>query len=190
MNNLEKAKEEFKKYISNYNLDNPEIARKVGHSYRVSEICEKIAKSLNLSDKEIEVATLIGLLHDIGRFKQQTKYKTYEDIHSVDHAKLGVEILEQNDYIRNYYQDDEYDDIIKTSIFYHNKYEIEKGLNDKELTFCKIIRDSDKLDIFYEAIEIFWKEKVTIKDGITDKVFKDFIEKKQILNQDRVTRIR
>ena len=189
MLDLESAKKEFEKYISNYDLNNPEIARKVGHSYRVAKISEKIAKSLNLSDEEIEVATLIGLLHDIGRFEQQTKYRTYDDISSIDHGKLGLEILEENYYIRNYIKDDKYDIIIKTSIYNHNKYDIEKGLDDKTLTFCKIIRDSDKLDILYEAIEMYWKYKVKIKNGISSKVLIDFISERPILNQDKITQL-
>lgn len=189
MLDIEKAKIEFKKYISNYDLKNPDIERKVGHSYRVAEISKKIAKSLNLSVEEIEVAILIGLLHDIGGFEQQTKYRTYDDISSIDHGKLGVEILEENNYVRNYIKDDKYDNIIKTSIYNHNKYDIEKGLDDKTLTFCKIIRDSDKLDILYEAIEIFWEKNVKITDDITKKVLGDFKDGRQILNQDKKTQL-
>ena len=186
---LENAKKEFEKYISNYDLNNPEIKRKVGHSFRVSKISEKIARSLHLNDEEVELAILIGLLHDIGRFEQQTKYRTYDDISSIDHGKLGVGILEENDYIRNYIKDDIYDNIIKISIYNHNKYEIEKGLDDKTLTFCKIIRDSDKLDIFYEAIEFFWEKNVKITDDITKKVLEDFKDERQILNQDKKTQL-
>lgn len=189
MIDLLNAKKEFKKYIGNYNLANSEIERKVGHSYRVAEKSEKIARSLNLTNEEIELATLIGLLHDIGRFEQKTKYETYNDTCSIDHGKLGVEILEKNSYIRNYIKNDKYDNIIKTSIYNHNKYEIEKGLDDKNLIFCKIIRDSDKLDIFYEAIEIFWEKKVKITDDVTKKVFEDFKVGKQILNQDKKTQL-
>ena len=189
MIDLLNAKKEFKKYICNYDLANSEIERKVGHSYRVAEISGEIARSLNLTDEEIELATLIGLLHDIGRFEQQTRYGTYNDMCSIDHGKLGVEILEKNDYLRNYIKDDKYDNIIKTSIYNHNKYEIEEGLDEKALIFCKIIKDSDKLDILYEAIEIFWAKKVRITDDITKKVLEDFKDEKQILNQDKVTQL-
>lgn len=189
MIDLLNAKKEFKKYICNYDLANSEIERKVGHSYRVAEISGEIARILNLTDEEIELATLIGLLHDIGRFEQQTRYGTYNDMCSIDHGKLGVEILEKKDYLRNYIKDDKYDNIIKTSIYNHNKYEIEEGLDEKNLIFCKIIRDSDKLDILYEAIEIFWKKKVRITDNITKKVLEDFKNGKQILNQDKVTQL-
>ena len=189
MIDLLKAKKEFKKYIDNYNLANSEIERKVGHSYRVAEISGEIARSLKLTDEEIKLAILIGLLHDIGRFEQQTRYGTYNDICSIDHGKLGVEILEKNDYIRNYIKDDKYDKIIKTAIYNHNKYEIEEGLDDKTLIFCKIIRDSDKLDIMYEAIEIFWEENLKVTDDITKKILKDFKDGKQILNQDKETQL-
>lgn len=189
MIDLLNAKKEFKKYIGNYNLANSEIERKVGHSYRVAEISGEIARSLNLTDEEIELATLIGLLHDIGRFEQQTRYGTYNDMCSIDHGKLGVEILKKDAYIRNYIKDDKYDNIIKTSIFNHNKYEIEEGLDEKTLIFCKIIRDSDKLDIMYEAIEIFWEENLKVTDDITKKILKDFKDGKQILNQDKETQL-
>ena len=189
MIDLENAKKEFEKYISNYDLNNPEIARKVGHSYRVAEISKKIAKSLNLEQEEIELAELIGLLHDIGRFEQQTIYKTYDDIDSIDHGELGVKILENNEYIRKYIENSQYDKIIKIAIFNHNKYEIEENLEQKTILFCKIIRDSDKLDILYQAQEIFWKDKTKIQDGISQKVLRDFKDNKQILNQDKKTQL-
>ena len=189
MIDLENAKNEFKKYISNYDLNNPEITRKVGHSYRVAEISKRIAKSLNLEQEEIELAELLGLLHDIGRFEQQTIYKTYDDIYSIDHGELGVKILENNEYIRKYIENSQYDKIIKTAIFNHNKYEIEENLEQKTILFCKIIRDSDKLDILYQAQEIFWKDKTKIQDGISKKILRDFKDNKQILNQDKKTQL-
>ena len=38
------------------------------------------------SAKEIELAGLIGLLHDIARFEQFTKYQTFNDRLSFDHG--------------------------------------------------------------------------------------------------------
>ena len=190
MVDLENAKKELKKYISNYDIKNPEITRKVNHSYRVAKISRKIAETLNLEKEEIEIAELIGLLHDIGRFEQQTIYKTYEDIESIDHGELGVKIFKEKVYIRKYIRNNKYDEIINKAIFNHNKYKIENDIKDrKTLMFCKIIRDSDKLDILYEAIEIFWKNKTKIKDGISKKVLEDFKDKKLILNQDKITQL-
>ena len=62
--NIEKAKYEFIKYVNNYDKQNPHIARKIGHSIRVMEISKKIAEHLNLDKEQIDIATLIGLLHE------------------------------------------------------------------------------------------------------------------------------
>ena len=43
---------------------------------------------------------------------------------------------------------EQYDCIIYKAINNHNKFEIERGLSERELLHCKIIRDADKLDIF------------------------------------------
>ena len=61
-------------------------------------------------------------------------------------------------FIRNFIDTDKYDRIILKAIKNHNKYKIEEGLTAKENIFCKIIRDADKLDIFFEASEVFWKD--------------------------------
>ena len=63
---IEKAKQEFIVYTEKYDLQNENIKRKQEHSLRVMQISEKLAKMLGLSKEEIQLATLIGLLHDIG----------------------------------------------------------------------------------------------------------------------------
>lgn len=51
---LEKAKNEFLKYVENYDLEDENIKRKKFHSLRVMEISERIAKSLKLNQEEID----------------------------------------------------------------------------------------------------------------------------------------
>lgn len=152
---LEKSKEEFLKYTENYDLEDSNIKRKQLHSLRVMEISRNIAESINLSEEEIKIATLIGLLHDIARFEQYKKYQTYSDLDSIDHGDFGVQILEND--LRKYIEIDKYDEIIKTAIRNHNKYQISEKITDTEKLFAKIIRDADKIDIFYEAYAEFYK---------------------------------
>ncbi len=169
MVDLEIAKIEFEKYVNQYNLESPKMKRKLGHSYRVMENAGEIAESLNLDKEEIEVAKLIGLLHDIAKFGQK-----YND----DHGDMGAQFLRESNYIRKYIEDDKYDDIILKAIKNHNKFQIEEGLTDKELLFAKIIRDADKLDIFYEGAEMFWnteEERQNIsKSTITPERWEEF----------------
>ena len=168
--NLEKAKTEFLKYTENYDLTNENIRRKQGHSIRVMNISKQIAVELNLSDDQIQIAALIGLLHDIARFEQYTQYQTYNDNRSFDHGDYGVEILNKD--MRKYIKTDKYDKLIKMAIKNHNKFEIEEGLNEEESLFAKIIRDADKIDILYEAVSMFWngEEKDINNTEISSKV--------------------
>ena len=46
----------FEKYVSNYNLNDPNIYLKYKHTGKVAENCERIAKSLNLSEQDIDLA--------------------------------------------------------------------------------------------------------------------------------------
>ena len=131
--NLNKAKEEFEKYVKPYGRENVKICRKIEHSYRVLDVAEEIAKSLDLSEEDLELAKLIGLLHDIGRFEQIRIYNTFVDKDSIDHADLGVKILFEDNLIRKFIEDDQYDEIIYKAIKSHNKYAIENGLNQQEL---------------------------------------------------------
>lgn len=187
MIDIKKAKEEFKKYTSNYDMSNSNIERKVRHTFRVEKQCEKIAISLGMNEEEINLAKLIGLLHDIARFEQYTRYKTYDDSKSIDHGDFGVEILEKDNYIRKYIKTDKYDNIILKAIENHNKYDIEANLNAKQKIFSKIIRDADKLDIMYEATCEFWISNIKEieKQKINSKVLEQFMLQ-QLVNKNYI----
>ncbi len=172
MIDLEKAKNEFIKYTNNYDLTNSHITRKIYHSLRVMEVSKKIAENLNLNKEQIDLATLIGLLHDIARFEQRRRYGTYYDKKSVDHGDLAVELLEENNFIRNFIETDKYDDIIKVAIKNHNKYEIEP-LDGESLLQAKIIKDADKIDIFYQLAHQFAKDKNAIENS---EISEDYIK--------------
>ena len=143
---INKAKQEFIKYTENYDINKEHIERKQGHSLRVMQISKQIAEGLKLSQEEIGLAMLIGLLHDVARFEQYTRYHTFRDIDSIDHGNLGAEILEHE--IRKYIDTDQYDNIIIKAVKNHNKYKVEEKLTETEELFAKIIRDADKIDIF------------------------------------------
>lgn len=172
MIDIEKARNEFMKYTNNYDLNNPHITRKIYHSLRVMEISKKIAEDLNLTKEQIDLATLIGLLHDIARFEQRKRYDTYYDKLSIDHGDFAVELLEENNFIRTFIETDKYDDIIKTAIKNHNKYEIEP-LEGEKLLQAKIIKDADKIDIFFQLANQFARDKNAIENS---EISEDYIE--------------
>lgn len=187
MIDLEKAKKEFINYTNNYDSTNTHIAMKIGHTFRVMEWSKKIAKSLNLSKEDIELAALIGLLHDLARFEQRRLYNTFSDSKSVDHGDLAVTILEENEYIRKYINDNSFDDIIKVAVKNHNKFKIQDGLDERTVLHCKIVRDADKLDIMYEGVHMFYSTPKEIEQienlPIAEEYYEQFIQRKQIFRK-------
>ena len=142
-----KAQKAFKEYLKDYNVKNGSIKLKIKHTYEVAKKSEYIAINLGLDKENIELAKLIALLHDIGRFEQIKQFGEYNN-EKLEHAEFGVKILFKDNLIRKYIDDDKYDEIISKAIYNHNKYKIQEGLNEIELLQCKIIRDADKLDNF------------------------------------------
>ena len=127
MIDLEKAENEFIEYTKKFDLENKRLKGKQEHSLRVRDISKKIAENLQLDNKEIQLATLIGLLHDIARFEQYTQYGTFRDRESVDHGDLGVEILKKNDYIKKYIENEEDIHILYLAIKNHKLKINDKG---------------------------------------------------------------
>ena len=140
------AKKAFKDYVASFDLNDSKIRLKIEHTYKVVEACEYIAKDLKLNEEDINLAKLIGLLHDIGRFKQLKNFNSFDDNSTIDHAEYGADILFKDNLIRKFLAEETYDNIIEKAIRNHNKYKIEDNLSERELLFSKIIRDGDKMD--------------------------------------------
>lgn len=180
--NIEEAKEEFIKYTENFNTKDENIERKQQHSLRVMKIAEQIATNLKLNEEQIQLATLIGLLHDIGRFKQYTDIEVGNNLEEFDHGDYGAKILFEEGLIRKFIETNKYDEIIKKSIKNHNKFSIETGLTQEQLLFAKLIRDADKIDILYESIDIYYKnnEEEVNKSVLSEKIYNEFTKKATI----------
>lgn len=177
------AKENFDKYINQFNMNNGNIRIKCYHTNMVVRLMEKLAKRMNLSKEEILLAKIIGLLHDIGRFKQIEKAQIIDDLKTnINHAELGCKYLFEEGHIRDFIEDDKYDELIKSAILNHSKLEIDRNLQDKELFFTKMIRDIDKIDIL--RVIATNDDYELIKEEVDDKVLKDFNNKKLINNKD------
>jgi len=184
-----RAKKAFAEYVESYDLGIGQNALKVKHTYKVADISEKIAKSLSLSPQYVDLAWLIGLLHDIARFEQNKRYGTFNDLVSVDHAELGADILFAEGKIRDFIDERDFDYIIEKSIRFHNKYRIDNNLDEHTKIFCNIIRDADKLDIFRVNLESSKEDVYEVREEdfknseFSEEVFKSFFDEKVVLKQ-------
>lgn len=190
-----KAQESFKEYLKDYDLENGSIKLKVKHTYEVVKKSEYIAIGLGLDKENIELAKIIALLHDIGRFEQIKEFNEFSD-KNIEHAEFGVKVLFGEKFlISKFVENRKYDNIINKSIYNHNKFKVEEGLSDIELMHCNIIRDADKIDNFRVKQEDKFEDmfpKIYNKDTInyetiSQKVYEDFMQKKCIKLEDRKT---
>ena len=141
--------EAFEKYISSYSLDQSYMRLKHDHSIRVMELMGKYAKKLGFNEDDIELAKLIGLIHDIGRFEQYKVFGSDVDHKTVDHADYSVVQLFDKGEIRLFTDREEWYPIIEFAVKNHNKRFIPYTEDERVLLFAKLIRDIDKLDIIY-----------------------------------------
>ena len=196
MIDIEKAKITFKDFINEYE-DKSDLGfeLKIVHTYHVAENAKKIAKKLNLNKEDTELAELIGILHDIGRFEE---LKVTKELNSVkfDHAGHGSKMLFEKGMIRKFIENSQYDSIIKKAIENHSKLEIEENLDERTLLHSKIIRDADKIDNYRvkkdEKVEAIFPKRVNkIEDmeesKLSDKVYNTILDKKCVDIHDRVT---
>lgn len=182
-----KAAEVFKSYVKAYDIQDEKVRLKIEHTYRVSELCGRIAEALALNRQDADLAWLIGLLHDIGRFEQVKNYGTFMDEESINHAEYGAEILFERGKIREFTADDSEDRLIWTAVGQHNAYRIPEALDARTEMFCHIIRDADKIDILKVNVEFPLEEiyNVTseeLRNGqLTEEALMCFEEERAVL---------
>ena len=184
--NREIIKKTFTDYVKDYNAKDPKIALKIAHTFRVADISDCIARDIGLDDYDVDIAWTIGMLHDIGRFEQIRQYNTFIDSKSVNHAEFGVSLLFDEGLIERFTIEKEIWNYIKSAIWNHNVYRLPDSLTEKELIFCKIIRDADKIDIIrvnYETPmeDVYNTTSDELRNSkITDSVYKAFYEENAI----------
>ena len=186
-----KVEESFKNYVSNYDLTDVKVKLKVDHTFRVAALCDLIADELGLKEYDKDLAWLLGMLHDIGRFEQLRHFHTFRDALSVNHAELSADILFRDGLIGNFLEiiskdthESGRDDfqLIEKAIRLHNVYQLPDDLTEREYRFATILRDADKIDILRVNVETPRKEiysvaeEVFLKSPVTDAVYEKILQ--------------
>ena len=184
--NKEKAIGTFLSYASRYDLSDPKIRLKADHTERVADLSETIARSLGLGGEDAALAYLIGVLHDIGRFEQVRQYGTFRDSVSVNHASLSADLLFREGMISEYDAGEEHYGLMEKAIRLHNVYRLPQTLTQRELMFCRILRDADKIDILRvnretPMTQIYdLPEEAFLTSAISDPVYEDMMAHRDV----------
>lgn len=194
MINLEIAKNAFEKFLDGFDRNDEKIALKIVHTYGVVHYTKLVCQRMKLNEEDTNLALLIALLHDIGRFEQVRLYDSFEHT-TMSHAHFGVELLQKDSFLRQFIFDDKYDEIIYAAIYHHSDYILESSGDERIDFFCKMIRDTDKLDNcrvkLVDSIEVLLnesKEQVG-SEAISEKVWQSCLNQESVLLSDRQTKV-
>ena len=187
------AKAAFEKYLDEYDRTDDKIHLKIVHTYCVVECVEEIATRMHLGQEDIQLAKIIGLLHDIGRFEQIRRFHSFEP-GTMDHAVYGAELLfGKEQMIRRFVKEDSFDRLIETAIAKHSDFRLEGITDERTLLHARLIRDADKLDNCRVKLEesmetlLDMDEETVGASEISPNVWASCLTEESVLSADRVT---
>ncbi len=136
-------------YIDTFRDDSgrlhPLVEMKRTHSWRVLANAERIVGALGWDEELSDGALAASLLHDTGRFPQFATYGTYYDGSSVDHGRLGADVLAVSFPWRG--GDAGLREAILGAVRLHNRRELPTEGDERTLRLARLVRDSDKMDV-------------------------------------------
>ncbi|MBN2019374.1 MAG: HD domain-containing protein [Sedimentisphaerales bacterium] len=144
-------------FYGNDDFINANIRSKEEHTRRVCEETLYLADELKLDENCRLPAETISLLHDVGRFPQFIKYKTYIDSRSIDHCELAIDIIRKEKLLADLSADEQ--KLIETAIKKHGDKKLNDDLTGEALLFSRLIRDADKLDIYHVVTEKYIRHR-------------------------------
>lgn len=154
---LERIQAWFDRYLEGYLDLDPEglknIRLKQQHTAKVVEAMGQLAAGEGLAPEEARIACTAALLHDVGRFPQYRRWRTFRDSESDNHARLGLEVLKEQQVLLPLKPDERL--LIEEAIRFHNLLSLPQQLQSPTDRYVRLLRDADKLDIWRVFEEYF-----------------------------------
>ena len=128
------------------------IQLKIVHTGKVCEAMAQLAAGENLTENQALIASAVALLHDVGRFPQYQRWRTFRDSESDNHARLAIDVIRQEKLL------DELDPterlLIEEAVRFHNLLEVPALFHSPSRLSINLIRDADKIDIWRVFTEL------------------------------------
>ena len=122
------------------------IELKIMHTRRVVENAIRIMEHEGFSAGLYSLGVCTAWLHDVGRFQQFQRYRTFSDRQSVDHALLGCSEVLRLGWLDSVSATER--NLVLHAIASHNLRDLPERLSEDEYRLSALVRDADKLDIF------------------------------------------
>lgn len=139
-------------------MDDRRIDLKKEHSLKVYQEAVRLTGTLDLSEDLASCIHLAALYHDVGRFPQYRRFKTFRDADSVNHAVLGVATIKASEALAGV--DGKRRALICSAIMVHNRKALPGRFFSSDAgaplaVAAKAVRDCDKLDILRVMLDHF-----------------------------------
>jgi putative nucleotidyltransferase with HDIG domain len=155
--NFQDYEQWFQEYTQEFlvgsEFDVANVQLKIDHTMRVLEFARQIAAAQGPDGELTELAHLAALFHDVGRFPQYSRYRTFHDQISVNHAYQGVVTLKRERVLEKLPPAAR--KLVLGAVALHNRRSLPRGLPRKLADLTRMVRDADKLDIFQVMLAHF-----------------------------------
>jgi hypothetical protein len=129
------------------------VSIKYSHTKRVIVEIQQICESISLDPHLSELAKIAALLHDVARFEQFRKYRTFSDGRSINHAAAAIDIISSNRLLAPLDPSDAQKVI--AAIRCHNEMDLPQELTGDGRVLGQLLRDADKLDIYEIVVDYY-----------------------------------
>ena len=126
--------------------DHQNVLLKEEHTHDVCDNALSIAAGLGLDARETALAGVVALFHDVGRFPQFRRFRTFQDSISVNHAVLGAKVLLEREVLRDLPARERA--VVVRAVTLHNVFTLPPLADDNLRLHAQLVRDADKLDIW------------------------------------------
>jgi hypothetical protein len=128
------------------------IQLKIEHTRKVCEAMALLSDGEGLSENESLIASAVALLHDVGRFPQYRRWRTFLDSDSDNHARLAIDVIREENILAGIDQPEQL--LIEEAVRFHNMLAPPATVQSPTRKYINLIRDADKLDIWRVFVEL------------------------------------
>ena len=158
MDTFGQARAEFDRFVAQFREPDGSLpfalAAKFAHTGEVCEITEKIvAGEARFSPRDTLIFRLCALFHDISRFEQYDKFRTFLDRASFDHGDRSAALIDELGLVPELPAEDRA--CVIDAVRVHNKFAVPADFPPAHLAAAKMVRDADKLAILRLIIRFF-----------------------------------
>lgn len=118
---------------------------KIQHTTLVLEHARRILAAHFFAPPVARAIALAALYHDVGRFPQYARWKTFKDSQSVNHGLLGLKILKNCEPLAA--EEKNIRSLVLAAVGLHNRFALSSRLSADLQCVTHAVRDADKCDI-------------------------------------------